>query len=232
MAIGKNIKACREYLGWTLDKLSRASGVDTGTISALENRDSVRSQYAKAIAEALGLTLDQLTDGALPNQQNDLGLPIQTPPRPIKAINNIDEAEHDIIEIPRYTLRASAGKGEPVWDIDEKGQPNYMRRAWAIHRNLDPNNLFSIVAVGDSMEPTLHDGDSLTVNRQNNIEDNKLMVICYRSECYVKRILRQFDGSLIIRSDNTKNYRDIIITQDQIDELLVVGRVVSVAHNL
>ncbi len=48
--------------GWTLEELSDASGVDVGTIGALEVRDSKRSEKFPAIAKALGLTLEQLAD--------------------------------------------------------------------------------------------------------------------------------------------------------------------------
>ena len=62
MALGKQIKKYRQARGWTLEKLEEASGVPTGTINALENRDSKRSNYAQALAEALGLGLSQLLD--------------------------------------------------------------------------------------------------------------------------------------------------------------------------
>lgn len=62
MALGKQIKKYREFLEWTLDVLSLRSGVDVGTISALENRDSTRSQYAPQIAKAFGISFEQLVD--------------------------------------------------------------------------------------------------------------------------------------------------------------------------
>lgn len=60
MALGKQIKKQRTARGWTLEHLSDASGVDVGTISALEVRDSARSKYASAIAAAFGLAVEQL----------------------------------------------------------------------------------------------------------------------------------------------------------------------------
>ena len=61
MAIGKNIKFHRKTrLGWTLDVLEEKSGVSGGTISALENRDSDRSDHFAKIAHGLGMTLDEL----------------------------------------------------------------------------------------------------------------------------------------------------------------------------
>ena len=63
MGLGQNIRRHRVGQGLTLEQLSERSGVDIGTISALENRDSVRSKYASAIARGLGLTVEELENG-------------------------------------------------------------------------------------------------------------------------------------------------------------------------
>lgn len=62
MATGKQIKHYRGKANWTLADLSEASGVDVGTISALEIRDSRRSAFFQPIATAFGLTVEQLSD--------------------------------------------------------------------------------------------------------------------------------------------------------------------------
>lgn len=62
MALGENIRFHRERLNLTLEQLSEKSGVDVGTISALENRNSGRSKYAPALCKALGFTVEQLAD--------------------------------------------------------------------------------------------------------------------------------------------------------------------------
>jgi transcriptional regulator with XRE-family HTH domain len=60
MALGQKIKVLRKTLGWTLEDLSTRSGVDVGTISALEVRDSTRSKYAVKLAAALGTSLEAI----------------------------------------------------------------------------------------------------------------------------------------------------------------------------
>lgn len=62
MATGSRIRYYRKKVGWTLDKLEEKSGVKRGTISALEQRDSERSEFFPAIAAAFGLTMEQLQD--------------------------------------------------------------------------------------------------------------------------------------------------------------------------
>lgn len=62
MALGAEVRKQRKKRGWTLEELERRSGVSRGTISALEKRDSNKSQYAQALAQAFGLTLSQLLE--------------------------------------------------------------------------------------------------------------------------------------------------------------------------
>lgn len=60
MALGKNVRALRLARGWELEDLSKRSGVKVGTISAIELRNSVRSQFAPQLAEAFGIPLERL----------------------------------------------------------------------------------------------------------------------------------------------------------------------------
>ena len=62
MALGARVRFYREKLKLRLEDLSAISQVDVGTISALENRDSKRSQFAGPLAKAFGLTIEQLQD--------------------------------------------------------------------------------------------------------------------------------------------------------------------------
>lgn len=62
MALGARVRFYREYRKWTLERLAELSGVDVGTISALENRNSRRSNFAPALANAFGLSVEQLID--------------------------------------------------------------------------------------------------------------------------------------------------------------------------
>lgn len=60
MPLGARIRQLRLARGWKLEELSARSGVDVGTLSALEMRDSKRSNYTAAIAAAFGLDIAQL----------------------------------------------------------------------------------------------------------------------------------------------------------------------------
>jgi transcriptional regulator with XRE-family HTH domain len=62
MGLGKRLRHFRTKAGLTLAELSALSDVDVGTISALEQRDSSRSQYFPALAMALGMNVETLGD--------------------------------------------------------------------------------------------------------------------------------------------------------------------------
>lgn len=165
--------------------------------------------------------------------QASFGPAIQTPLRPVVVVDSADDInpDHDIFAVPRYTVRASAGDGEPVFEIDTKGTPNYCRGGWAMENGYKRDKLFSIVARGNSMEPTIPNGASLIVHRQEEVVSGKVHVICRGDECYVKRLIRQMDGSVLVKSENP-DYKDVEVLPDDPTPLHVVGLVVSVSFNL
>jgi transcriptional regulator with XRE-family HTH domain len=61
MGTGRNIRAIRLGLGWKLKDLAERAEVEIGTLSALESRDSSKSDYFLPIAKAFGMTVEDLT---------------------------------------------------------------------------------------------------------------------------------------------------------------------------
>jgi phage repressor protein C with HTH and peptisase S24 domain len=207
--------------------LGEAIGRTQGAVGHyLNGRREPSLDEFKAIAGALDVSLGYLLDGP-----ENLGPAMAPSMRPVHVIDNIDEAEHEVIEVPRYTLRASAGTGEPVFEVDLQGQPNYCRAAWARREQLNPENLFSMVVVGDSMLPYLPDGAKIIVHRQQEIRNGEIYVICRAGECYVKRLYKQIDGSLLIRSDNHAVYGELKIRPEEEDQFHIVGLVVDSSFN-
>lgn len=62
MSLGSRVRYYRVKRHWRLEDLAEKSGVDVGTISALETRQSQRSMFTAALATAFGLTIEQLLD--------------------------------------------------------------------------------------------------------------------------------------------------------------------------
>lgn len=121
MALGARLRYYRLKAGISQQDLAAASGVDNGTISALENRDSDRSKFFLPLAKALGLTIDQLADDSadhpinpgfvppsLPTPQHQIAetVPLGWPFRTIswKQYAQLSQAEKDLIEYTIHTL--------------------------------------------------------------------------------------------------------------------------------
>ena len=63
ISMGARVRAARQGRRWTLKKLASAAGLGVGTLSALERRNSNRSEFVPALAGALGMTCEELLTG-------------------------------------------------------------------------------------------------------------------------------------------------------------------------
>ena len=79
---------------------------------------------------------------------------------------------------------------------------------------------------GDSMEPTLSNGDLILLDTSHGrVEDNAVYALQHNGTLLVKRIQRRMDGSVVVKSDNPR-YESEALNADQVGALKVVGRVV------
>ncbi|NOR71597.1 MAG: hypothetical protein GQ532_18240 [Methylomarinum sp.] len=137
----------------------------------------------------------------------------------------------DYILVPLYNVEVSAGHGSLV-DHEEQVSQIAFRTDWVAEKKLNKQNLATIKARGDSMLPTISDGDILLVDtRINKITDDSIYIIKNDGHLVVKRIQQNFDGSINIISDN-KLYREETIPKDNTDKILIVGKVIWNGHEI
>ena len=123
-------------------------------------------------------------------------------------------------DVPRLPLGASAGPG--ALDADERpvGQLRFSQR-WLKDHGLDPAMLSAIEVEGDSMEPTLRDGDEILVDRTPRPLRAGIHVVRADDALLVKRVERAGERLRLI-SDN-RAYREV---ERPAGEVEIVGRVV------
>ena len=139
MAIGAQIRRHRIAQGLTLPELSAASGVEVGTISALELRDSARSKYFSPLAKALGFSIEELeNEGSKTEARVIAAVPIV--PVPITPFAQ-DPAMDDLASLPteeqvifRSQLKAAAernraAQAKEAADQAEKAEMKAMMQA-------------------------------------------------------------------------------------------------------
>lgn len=265
MGMGKKIREVRLARGWTLEKLEDASGVAVGTISALETRDSSRSQYFPQIAKALGFSMEVMQNasdaelnrmvhsgdtasavGALVERaQREADSAFDAPmaarsglraaePPPSYGLEMILAWEHpddlppgEFVMVPRLDVHLSAGGGRDQVEIElTKENPQAFRTEWIRLMRLKPAKLAAMRASGVSMEPTIHDGDSLLIDTsQTSVVDGKVYALWYDGGERVKRLFRLPGGGLRIKSDNPE-HGSIELGPDYAGHVRIIGRVV------
>ncbi|BBT05126.1 transcriptional regulator [Aeromonas hydrophila] len=126
--------------------------------------------------------------------------------------------------IPAYQVFASAGHGATITD-EPLAEPMAFRSDWLRREGFDPAKMAVIRAKGDSMEPTINDGDVILVRLKNGeAPRDGLYVLRLSDGLFVKRL--QFDlGGVRIISDNPL-YKSRDLSKEELAELDLVGRVV------
>ena len=133
--------------------------------------------------------------------------------------------------IPVYDVEASAGHGSHLDQELQTGQIAF-RKAWLQEKGLEARHLVTIKAKGDSMMPTISDGDIVLVNTCiDKIIDDSLYIIRADHHLIVKRLQQNLDGSLHIISDN-KLYKEQLVNPKQAKQLKIAGRVIWYGHEI
>lgn len=135
-----------------------------------------------------------------------------------------------IIYIDYYSdIFASCGTGKTLFS-DEKVK---MPIPTALINGFSKQKTYSLInASGNSMTPTINDGDRLIIEHWNGeqIQDNKIYVFCFNQEFFIKRLSKNLD-EIIIKSDN-QEYRIRTISGSTINELTLIGKVVGIIRPL
>lgn len=136
------------------------------------------------------------------------------------------EAQKGFVMLPRYELEVGAGPGRHV-ESEQIVDFVSFKEDWVINYLRVPRQHLALLTVkGDSMTPTLNDGDLILVDlRAGRLEDSAVYVIEFDDALLVKRIQRKFDGSIVIKSDNSL-YEPEVIPKERAEALRIVGRVV------
>lgn len=208
------LKKLRESRGITQQKLADLSGLGQGTIGDYESGKTKGSiKGLEKISKALNLNKKERAELFGSFIPKDIAIKL-------KQDEVIEKQKIDIVQVPVYG-RVSAGNGELL--IDDAQILRYIPMA----KGTVPKGAFFLEINGDSMEPTLHDGETALVN-PNDIDyiENKIYVSVLHDEGYIKRIVID-ENAIMLISDNPK-YRPIFVREEEKEYFRIIGRVVKV----
>lgn len=179
--------------------------------------DPTRTNLVK-IAEASGVSLDWLALGV----GNMDRVEPQAKKSEVNLIASNDET-FSVIEDCRE-VRISAGGGG-FNDEYKPYQTTKVEKAWLDSRRLKAEDCAMFLVSGDSMYPTLKDGEEIIVDRsKKELKDGKIFVLNNEGAMLVKKVQITYNGITLI-SQNTE-YTPIELDAEQANSLIVIGQVV------
>lgn len=123
---------------------------------------------------------------------------------------------------PSISVSAGGGAFESEDDFEKLDLPDFFVNIIGGEDNL--KNIEAINVTGDSMEPTLNNGNIIFIDRtKNDTSKDGIYAFINENGLFVKRIQKRVDGSLDVISDN-KEYPMQIVNKN---DITILGKVVS-----
>lgn len=201
--------------------LAAKSGISERTIGYLFAGQDVKLSQLRKIAGAANIHLEWLASGRGPMRAGDPGQDLVIPPQ-------AGPPAAGTVEVQRYDVGASAGRRRRGFLEDGRVVERMVFSEEWVRRVLrrNPANLAVIEAWGDSMAPTIGDGDVLMLDIQpDGLKTGRIYVVEVDGELLVKRIQRRMTGQVVVLSDNAA-YAPEELSREDVQQLRVIGEVV------
>lgn len=205
----------RTKKGISQETLAKNAGVSQGSIGHLESGLRFSSRKIISIAESLDVDPVWLSEGK--------GQPIPSS----KSTPEIDlENNPEYPAIRRVKLKLSAGISGFAVDLEgENHVPIVFGKYWYQSRGFKPEKLIAVRVRGQSMEPGLHENDTVVINTADTTPaDGECFAINYEGEAVIKRLVRDA-GEWWLSSDNPdqRRYPRKLCAGDS---CIIIGRIV------
>lgn len=196
---------------------ARLTGIGVTSLQNYKRGQIPGIDKAAMIARAAGVSLEWLITGE--GQMNQGG----EVARHVRLASSA-QVPTDFTLVPRLDVEASAGAGA-LAPHEETVDYLAFQASWLSRKGINANFARVLTARGDSMEPSIRDGDVLLVDTSiDRVIDHAIYVVVYSGMVLVKRVQLMLDGSLVLRSDN-KNYSEQTVDAQDVSLLHIAGRV-------
>lgn len=206
--IGARIKEERARLDLNQPEFGAIAGASKRTVIEWEKDNSSPTAVQLSALSEAGVDVNYVITGIRLNKS-------------LNMKNDFSE-EFDIVNV--YDVPISAGHGSICAGDAQPVSRLAFRRDWLSKNGLYAKDLLIVYAMGDSMIPTIQDKEKLLVNSADKeLTDGFIYVIRNNENFWVKRVQRQFDGSLLLISDN-KMYPPMQLALNEANDVEIIGR--------
>ena len=133
-----------------------------------------------------------------------------------------------LIKIPHFEVFASAGFGVLPFEDSDSEYEIEIHPQILLNQGVVPKDLFSMPVRGDSMEPSLYEGDIVLVKRLQQPYSilEGVYVLRIDHEIFIKRIqFNKFESRLRVDSDNSY-YDSYLIMGEDLNSVEIIGEAV------
>ena len=229
MQFDQMVLARLEELGENVNSFEARQGWSQGYLRKYVRQDAKRSvpdiYAAKRICDALGL---ECYWGA---------------PRTGGPIATVDPlADPSYVLVKNTTAEAAAGDGRVILQ-EHQVEPLAFRRDWLARVGVAPDKAILLRARGDSMQPLIWDGDMLLIDTSKTSPrirprgrsfpggpQDEIFVLRMDDDVRVKAIKRPAEDQVMIYSENRDRFDPEILTGAQLNDLVIIGKVVWYGH--
>ena len=206
MTLGERIKLRRKELGLTQVQLGEMVHKSSQVVSNWERgyTTAMSPEDLQNIAQALNVNISELMDNPAPAQ----------PPAQ---------------KVTYYTYRipvvGRVAAGQPILAQEEIIDYEYIDER--LHKGGD--QYFGLVVKGSSMEPTIHDGDTIIVRVQERVENGQIAVVLVDGEDATVKEVKESEDGLTLIGHNAAVYTPHFYSCEEVERLPVriIGRVIQ-----
>ncbi len=138
-----------------------------------------------------------------------------------------EDNESDFVYIPKVAARLSAGGGSFLTENNIESYYSF-ERTW-IEKKGASKNMVLMGIVGNSMEPELHEGDTVLVNQNiTNILSGAIYAVGIEDTVLVKRV-EKLPQKIVLHSDNSE-YTPIVLQGEEINSIRIIGKIIWTAR--
>lgn len=205
------LKEARKKAGKSQKDVVDAIGITQSALSQLETGRVDSSSHLPAIANFLGVDAFWLQTGEHSASIKDQDF------HKISAWDEKTPLEDDEVEIPFFEdFSFACGSGSINDFIANEKRKLRISKATLRNLSISKDNAVAASATGDSMSPTIQDGDTIHIDiGRKDIKDGRMFVICIGGLHYAKRLYNLPFGGVRIVSDNSIEFPEIILSAEE-----------------
>lgn len=206
------IDRMKKVLGFTKDdELANYLGKGKSTVAGWRARSSIPIAEAIQIAQQHNVSLDWLL-----LNRDDSSASSNATPGTIEGVILSDTGEVagyvDLVVLDMATFHSTSK--DRAWKVP---------RLWLDQEGLTVDDTVMVRAAGDTMIPTIQDGQMVVVDRRPRDSDGVYLLRYLDSDTVrFKRVQRMFDGSLRLSNDNPA-YTVDVVSRDDAERIEFIG---------